>query len=812
MISRYFFRAPSPLHQIFRALRYGIVATILAMFPVQAVAAPLLKLPTSAAFAKQSSSGVAAFAPLSDEEIDATITTLQARARDLGTHPLPEGVELISDVPTGATPEEYREWQQLTGKFIYLLESRIQNLRFLKDIRQSARDLETQRRDWRGFAEKPPYPLSLVDSLQDKIKARQIELQTHEMQLTISEGELADYSSSLRESRTQKRLAEERMEQSLGKPGETRLRWLLAMATRRNDLNETGVVTLESQRQMLQEGLAWMRQEIAFLDQKLTLASGNFRFTREELDKKLKGLDARSNQLKLDLENAVKAEEYERTEQEKVRESLQRFKDALPVTATVSPRLEALRQAHEVQQVRVVTAGLKVLVFKALSRLTQIERRAWESRYQFVNHVKDTAPPDFGQNQKDLQTLQSWKQYLRSRLDGVENYIRSQEARISSPDLSEKDRGTARVLLAIYQEQKDLLVRVEEQLSGTEQLLQRVMDEISARNGQNGRVAAGIKILRDDVSAYVGKIWNIDLYVAEETVIVDGLKIVKSRSVTIGKVIQALLIFFIGIIVARKVMRPIRHLAARKFNLNEKDAQVFGRISYYLLFVCVLVFSLVTANIPLAVFAYFGGALAIGVGFGAKTLIGNFISGLILLFDRTIRLNDLVEVDGQRGRVTAINIRSSRVRRFDGIEVLIPNSHFLEEKVINLTLSDPYTRFEITLGVAYWTPTRTAEEVILRAVTDQPEVRSDPAPIVVFENFADSSLTFRAFFWLDVDSGINSNIVLSEIRHRVGDYLAQADISIPFPQRNLHLDTTQPLEVTIRDDRREGAAGPQSEP
>jgi small-conductance mechanosensitive channel len=182
------------------------------------------------------------------------------------------------------------------------------------------------------------------------------------------------------------------------------------------------------------------------------------------------------------------------------------------------------------------------------------------------------------------------------------------------------------------------------------------------------------------------------------------------------------------------------------------------------------------------------------------------------MFDRTIRLNDVVEVDGQQGRVTAIKIRSSRVKRFDGTEILVPNSHFLQQNVVNLTLSDSYTRFDVALGVAYWTPTRTAEEVILRAVVAQSEVRSDPAPIVVFEAFADSSLNFRAFFWLDLNTGINSNIIRSEIRHRIGDYLAEADISIPFPQRNLHLDTTQPLEVTILDDRREGASGSAPEP
>ena len=798
MIFGYPYLTPASLPRIVRALSFVIVAGFLAMSPLPALAGPFPKLPGPAAFAKHSSSGVSTLAPLSDAEIDATIAKLQEKEDFLRKHLMPEGIELLSDVPTGATPEEYQEWRRLTYRTITLLETRIQNLRFLKDIRQSVKDLETQRKGWSGFSEKPPYPLSLVDSLQDRIKARQIELHTHETQFTISEGELADYTTSLRESRTQKRLAEERLEQSLGKPGEPRLRWLQALATRRNDLNETGAVTLEAQRQMLHEGQTWVRQDIDFLDQKLAKAAANFRFTREELDKKLKGIVVQRDQFKQDLENAVKAEEYERTQQEKVREALQRYKDTAP-TATATPRLEALRQDLEVQQVRVGTVSLKVLVSKVLYRLTQIEQRVWQVRFQLANPVKDAEPPDIVRVQKDFESVQSWKQFLRSRQDGVQNYIRSQETRVSSPDLSEKDRGTARVLLSSYQEQKDLLSRVDEQLSGTEQLLQRITVEVTARTGQNKHVVRNLLAV---VLTYAGKIWNTDIYVAEQTVIIDGQKIVKSRSVTIGKVIAALLIFFIGIMVARRAMGPVRRLAARKFNLSDNDAQVFGRVIFYLLFICILIFSLNTVNIPLEVFAFFGGALAIGVGFGAQTLISNFISGLILLFDRTIRLNDVVEVDGQRGRITAIDIRSSRVKRFDGIEILVPNSHFLQQNVINLTLSDPYTRFEIAVGVAYGTPTRTAEDTIFRAVETQPEVRSDPPPYVVFEDFAESSLNFRAYFWVDIDQGINSNIVRSEIRHRIGEYLAQAEISISFPQRDLHVDVTHPLEVTIREDRR----------
>ena len=774
-----------------------ILISLLFLLLSPAAAAPILKPPGTTGFKKLSSSASSTAAPLSDSQIDETISRIQSREEELRRQLLPPGITLLpSGVPNGATAEEYQEWQRLTARIVNLLDSRITNYRYIKDIRQSVRDLETSRKGWRGFYEKPPYPMTLVDSLQDAIRTGQIECRTHEVQLTFTDGEVEEYSSNLRESRAQVRLAQERLEKGGGTPGEERLRWLLAVAVRRNDLNEAGVISMGIQRQMLQEGLARSRHELDFLDQKLTHAMGNVSFTREELLQKLKGLDVRGEQVTKELENAIRAEESERTAQELARDTLQRFKESSSIS-TVTPRLVALRQALEVRQVRVETAGLKVLTLKVIYRLIQVERTAWESRYQITNRGDGRALPHVNEVRKDLASYQNWEEYLRSRMKGVENQIRSRQAQLTSSVLSEMERSRSRELLSAYQEQKEYLLRMEEQISGTEQLISRLEGEITARSGEERLVTGSVKRVWNKTLAIAGKIWSTELYVAEELVIIDGQKIIRPRSVTVGKLIQALLILFMGLFTARRVMKPMSRLAARKFSLDENDAHVFGRVTYYLLFICILLFSLVTVNIPLGFFAFFGGALAIGVGFGAQTLINNFISGLILLFDRTVRLNDVVEIDGQRGRIAAINIRSSRVKRFDGIEILVPNSHFLQQNVVNLTLSDPCTRYEIRVGVAYGTSTRSAEAVILRSVVEQPEVLVDPAPLVVFEDFADSSLDFRAFFWINLHPDVNGNVVRSEIRHRIGEYLSQAGIGIPFPQRDVQVSVSRPLEVKI---------------
>ena len=790
---------------LFSSARHGVQAFLVAMVVGMSamVAAP------SAAAQKPLPAGTAAFAsrsaaktPRAGNDLDAVIADLQLKITDLRSHPLPAGIELVAGLPNGATEQEYQEWHHLTDGILEELDSRIQAVQTLRNIRLLTLDLEVQSKGWRGFPTPPPYPLSLMDSLRDKIKARKISITNHEATFRTIEKELTGCTSLLRESGAERRLAEERLGRERGKSGETRLRWLLALAARRNELNETKVMTGEAWRYSTQEALKFLRQDNVFLEQKFSLAATNVRFTREELEQKLRQLDARRDRIAPEQARAVKAKKVEFAALDKISESLHRAMTETPATDTSSQ--EALKQSLEVQQFRVLLATTREGVFNSLPRLIELERRVWQARYRLASSGKGIDPPDFKEIQKDLEGLQGAKTSLRSNMDEVAGYIHSQEARLSAPDLSTAERETARELIAVLQEAKAFFAWTEDQLFGPEQLIQSFRAEVAAHSRRNSPVSGSIRDVLTEVRLFSARIWNTELYIAEDPVLIDGRKIIQARSVTIGKVTQAFLIFFIGIFAARSVRGPVRRLAARKFRLSENDARVFGRLTFYIIFICILLFSLIFVNIPLAVFTFLGGALAIGLGFGGQTLINNFISGLILLFDRTIRINDLVVVDGHRGRVTAIRIRSSQIRREDGVEMLIPNSHFLQQNVVNLTLSDPHTRYEITVGVAYGTSTRVAQALIHRAVVAQPEVLANPAPYVVFEEFADSSLNFRAFFWITNDPKVSDNIIRSDIRHRIGDYLAEAGIGVPYPQQDIHLNTTQPLEVTICAASRDG--------
>ncbi|MEZ4483275.1 MAG: mechanosensitive ion channel [Syntrophotaleaceae bacterium] len=202
-------------------------------------------------------------------------------------------------------------------------------------------------------------------------------------------------------------------------------------------------------------------------------------------------------------------------------------------------------------------------------------------------------------------------------------------------------------------------------------------------------------------------------------------------------------------------------------------------------------------QIPLTAFAFLGGALAIGVGFGGQNLINNFMSSLILLIEKPIKVGDIVEAEGVLGRVTAIGGRCSTIRRLDGVDLLVPNSHLLEKTVVNRTLSDNLVRYEIQVGVAYGSPTRDVFHILEQVVDEHGQILKDPKPLVLLEDFSDNALRFGIYYWIEIHERLDVRSIASNLRHRIDRLFRDAGISIAFPQRDVHLDTVNPLKIQM---------------
>lgn len=279
-------------------------------------------------------------------------------------------------------------------------------------------------------------------------------------------------------------------------------------------------------------------------------------------------------------------------------------------------------------------------------------------------------------------------------------------------------------------------------------------------------------------------IWNYQIVPAENI------------QVSVGKIVIGLTGLIIALVVAKALSGFTSRAIRRRFTLAAEHAEVLQKGVFYLLATLFVLTILNWLSIPLTVFAFLGGAIAIGIGFGTQALMNNFISGLILLFERGIRVGDLIDVDGNLGRVTKLGSRYSQIRKFDGVEVLVPNSMLLEKNVINWTLTDSTHRYDFTIGFAYGTDTAAILSVLRKALDEHAEVLRDPAPAVYFDAFGDSALVFHLYYWLALDRS-NALQVGSDLRLRIDALCREGGIEIPFPQRDMRLHSPEPFRVRI---------------
>ncbi|MEA1970213.1 MAG: mechanosensitive ion channel [Thermodesulfobacteriota bacterium] len=285
--------------------------------------------------------------------------------------------------------------------------------------------------------------------------------------------------------------------------------------------------------------------------------------------------------------------------------------------------------------------------------------------------------------------------------------------------------------------------------------------------------------------------WSFELWVMDE------------HSVTVKKVIYALIILIIGVLLIRFGIRITRRHLLPRTSLGASAAAAIEKMLYYFGLFLIVLFALRIVNIPLTAFAFLGGAVAIGVGFGAQTLINNFISGFIIMAEQPIKIGDLIEMEGNYAVVEEIGARCTRIRTFANIHMLVPNSSFLEKNIINWTLSDHNIRGQVTVGVAYGSPAREVKRLMLKAVKDHGKILTRPEPYVFFSDFGDNALIFNVYFWIGMSRLMERWTTESDIRFRIDALFQEAGIVIAFPQLDVHFDTNTPLQLQIRDNKPE---------
>jgi small-conductance mechanosensitive channel len=259
-----------------------------------------------------------------------------------------------------------------------------------------------------------------------------------------------------------------------------------------------------------------------------------------------------------------------------------------------------------------------------------------------------------------------------------------------------------------------------------------------------------------------------------------------ASNITLGGVLGFWAILLVGFALSTFLRFLLREEVLKRMHMKRGIPELISTTLHYLLLLLVFLFAVNAGGVTLNKFTVITGALGVGVGFGLQNIINNFVSGLILQFERPIRVGDVVEIQaGLTGSVTRIGIRSSTVQTFQGAEVIIPNATFISGNVTNWTLSEARRRIELPVGVAYGTDPKLVKELLERPAVQHPDVLTTPPPVVYFKEFGESALNFELQFWVMQES--NTVRVKSEVALEAMRLLADAGIEIPFPQRDLHL-------------------------
>ena len=643
------------------------------------------------------------------------------------------------------------------------------------ELQASRAQLETELATLRsqGPPEPRPYAFPLLETLRDELAVHETRTESLTEAAKAAQASLTMAREVLTEKERARRQAKEASESNKDEASKARLDLALCQAQLESRLasEEVRLREIELQNQKIEEQVGELRK--TFLQEKTELVAREVQFTQEALDEILVDIDKLEDRLTQSLEWAkadLKARDQQWLE----------ARSELDASATkdqaLTEKVEARKLARQLRQREVTLLG------QQLQALVD-SRQAWNRRHQTFNQMVE--PP----------VLKEWLAETQQHLKQLERDLRVYSTRLSelrqeALTLDSKIAASADAPQEVTRwldEQKRQLNNLIRIFEGTvnrleasrrlhEKLLHQIDEQVSTVSLWE-RTKATWQVVTD--------IWNYEI------------TSVQDNPITVKKIVIGLVLLLIGIFVSRTITSLIAKRFLTRFGLTEGATAAIQSLLFYLLVLMVTMLSLRVVNVPLTAFTILGGALAIGIGFGSQNVMNNFISGLILLGERPIRVGDLIQIEDLIGVVEHIGPRSTRVRSPQNMDIIVPNSSFLEKNVINWTLSDDRSRTHVTVGVVYGSPTREVTQLIRKAIDEHGKVLTKPAPIILFAEFGDNALVFEAHFWVRMRRIMDRRIIESDIRHRVDTLFREAGIVVAFPQRDVHLDTTAPLQIQM---------------
>jgi small-conductance mechanosensitive channel len=756
---------------------------------------------------KKAVEGAEAAKPVSTEkpeDVRKRLESWQQEARD--TLVRLEAGGSAAALPEGVTAAELDDRRRDLEQIVLITSSWLKNFQMTAEARKAAEAARAAESSWSGFTEPPPYSILMIDDLLNERDALKAKLTSHESSLANFERILA---STLAETKAAEDAIGAGMVavQNAGAAKAEAAKWRLEAARAKARVLATRGGFLQASCDALKERVAADRSEIALVERKIRTAAPNSRFRDEDLAKIEKIAGERKASLQKELSAVSKRMKSALATKAQAQTSLETLLEK-SVDGKEPDGTELARFRLKVAEERIESLQSVTDTIESLIQLENVGLKAYNDRAVLFRSG------DAEERRKALASLSQFADRLKAWLNVVENdtttsgaelsKIESRAASITSDDprfpLINEQRAARSEMLATLQRSAQL---VESQ----RKLIRRWIADHTPKAGEEGLMER-ISGVGGTAWAMVKRVWNFEVMSFENKVEVDGQTITGRLPVTLGMLLRAVLFFVVGYWIASRIANRIQHGIVTRGHIAEPQARTLRNWAMIVVGVGLVLGTLSFLKIPLTVFAFFGGALAIGIGFGTQTLIKNFISGIIVLAERKVRVGDILDVDGIVGTVTEVNTRSSIIRGADDIETMIPNSMFLENRVTNWTLSSARMRRSIRVGVAYGTDPRVVMEILTESAGRHGRICKDPAPFAVFDDFGDNALIFTLYFWLDMHGGANAMVIASDLRLMIDKRFNEAGVGIPFPQRDMHLTTGKPISVELVEGRRENAGPP----
>ena len=705
----------------------------------------------------------------------------------------------------GAPPgTELRALKQRHIRVAFMVSTLVQHLADLDKLDETLKrraDAEKDLKAWSGLAEKPPYSILLADRLRAERHAAATELEGLRGRQELLKQTTDDLRERLKAARQQLRQATEKAERARSESEQVQQAWERENAGLVVRLMETALGHQDTLRRLIDAEIGIAQSGLDLAQRKLEQAAAATHFTEADLAQVRATLTAERDALVAETERM--AQEYPRLHEatriaRAASEALRAGGGRKGETqAQYLARLGRLEQELELKQARLDAAAGRIERLRDGLALNRTRSVLWEARYDGLGKQ------DSRGRQLARDAAEKMQVFLSAQKKQMEQIYKSAGNRVSDIDLRMENaelpalNSHLRELQKVYGEHTVDIQRTLAALDANLGLAQQMLVEFGGGNNSQRSWAERRAEWSSIAGGYAAAIWNFELIAVEDTIEVDGKPVVGTRSVTIGKVLVALLLILAGYALALFAARLLARLLVRYFGWQPAHAGILR--SWVLAVELMLLVAIVMfwVKIPLTVFAFLGGAVAIGLGFGMQTMMKNLISGLMVLGERPFRIGDLVEVGGIRGNVTNIGLRASTITDVNGIETIIPNSTFIEQNLTNWTYTSGRVRFNVKVGVAYGSPVRTVTQLLEEIAGRHGKVLKNPPPEVLFEDFGNDALVFSLYYWLDVRSGTPARQVASDLRAMIEAGFSAQGIAIPYPQRDVHLDATNPVPVRV---------------